>query len=68
MDKSVLKKALADSEEPTPGYLFRDIAKMTFVDANTQDKLVQYLFEKLDVKSSVHVLAKTLNVIKHLCK
>ena len=27
MDKSVLRKALADTEEPTPGYLFRDIAQ-----------------------------------------
>mgnify|MGYP001607355637 CR=1 FL=1 len=68
MDKSVLRKALADSEEPTPGYLFRDIAQMTFVDQLTQDKLIQYLLTYLDPKQSVHVLAKALRVIKHLCE
>lgn len=67
-DKSVVKKALNDSEDPTPGYLFRDIGLMTFHDGASQDKLEAYLFEKLDTKNSVHVLAKTLNVIKHLCK
>lgn len=68
MDKNLLKRALADSEEPTPGYMFRDITQWTFLDHTTQSRLVAALMEKLSPKMSVHVLAKTLRLIKHLCE
>lgn len=68
MDKSILRKALADSPDPTPGYLYPDISKMTFVDQHTQQKLIAYLMDKLNPKNSVHVLAKTLKVVKVLCE
>jgi hypothetical protein len=68
MDKAVLRKAITDGPDPTPGYLFRDITQMTFADQATQEKLVAYLMEKLNVKSSVHILAKTLKIIKVLCE
>lgn len=68
MDKSLLKRALEDTEDPTPGYMFRDIAQWTFIDHNTQAKLIAYLMDKLKPTASVHVLAKTLRVIKILCE
>lgn len=68
MDKSLLKRALEDTEEPTPGYMFRDIAQWTFIDHNTQNKLIVYLMDKMKPTTSVHVLAKTLKVIKVLCE
>eukprot|EP00760_Papus_ankaliazontas_P003924 PhM_4_TR11664/c1_g1_i3/m.64162 len=67
MDKAILKKAISDTPEPTPGYLYRDIMKMTYEDTKTQDKLVAYLLDKLK-ESSTHVLSKTLRVIKHVCQ
>eukprot|EP00331_Platyophrya_macrostoma_P013665 CAMPEP_0176414858 /NCGR_PEP_ID=MMETSP0127-20121128/5492_1 /TAXON_ID=938130 /ORGANISM="Platyophrya macrostoma, Strain WH" /LENGTH=713 /DNA_ID=CAMNT_0017794805 /DNA_START=88 /DNA_END=2230 /DNA_ORIENTATION=+ len=68
MDKGLLKRALEDTEDPTPGYMFRDIAQWTFIDHNTQTKLIAFLMDKLNPNTSVHVLAKTLKVIKVLCE
>jgi hypothetical protein len=68
MDKTLLKRATEDTEEPTPGYMFRDIAQWTFLDQATQSKLIQYLMDKLKPTASVHVLAKTLRIIKILCE
>ncbi|CUG84380.1 Hypothetical protein, putative [Bodo saltans] len=68
MDKSLLKRALEDTEDPTPGYMFRDIAQWTFIDHNTQTKLIAFLMDKLRPTASVHVLAKTLRVLKVLCE
>ena len=69
MDKSLLKRAMEDTEEPTPGYMFRDIAQWTFIDHATQMKLIGLLLEKLKPSStSVHVLAKVLRIIKILCE
>ena len=68
MDKSLFKRAVEDTPEATPGYMFRDIANWTFVDQNTQAKLVAALFDKLTPKTSVHVLAKVLRIIKIVCE
>jgi hypothetical protein len=69
MDKTLLKKATADTPEPTPGYMYRDIIAMTFVDMKTQDKVLQFLIDKIkDSSSSTHVLSKTLRIIKQLCE
>ena len=68
MDKNLLKRATEDTEDPTPGYMFRDIAQWTFLDQATQSKLIQYLMDKLKPSASVHVLAKVLRIIKILCE
>jgi hypothetical protein len=68
MNKSEFKKAVADNEAPTPGYLYRDIASWTFVDYATQLQLIKALFDKLQMKNSAFVLHKTLHLIKVLCE
>lgn len=68
MDKNLLKRATEDSDQPTPGYMFPEIAKWTFIDHHTQTKLIAALMEKLRPNASVHVLSKTLRIVKHLCE
>lgn len=68
MNKSEFKKAVADNEAPTPGYLYRDMASWTFVDYATQLQLIKALFDKLQTKSSTFVLYKALHLIKVLCE
>lgn len=68
MNKAEFKKAVADSEAPTPGYLFRDLASWTFTDYATQAQLIKALFDKLHTKNSAFVLYKALHLIAVLCE
>ncbi|KPA82044.1 hypothetical protein ABB37_03211 [Leptomonas pyrrhocoris] len=68
MNKSDFKKAVADSEAPTPGYLYRDMASWTYLDYATQLQLIKALFDKLQNKNSAFVLYKALHLIKVLCE
>ncbi|KPI82850.1 hypothetical protein ABL78_8136 [Leptomonas seymouri] len=68
MNKSEFKKAVADNEAPTPGYLYRDMASWTHVDYATRQQLIKALFDKLQTKNSAFVLHKTLHLIKVLCE
>eukprot|EP00758_Cryptobia_borreli_P006980 Tbor_TRINITY_DN5231_c2_g2::TRINITY_DN5231_c2_g2_i2::g.16517::m.16517 len=68
MDKSLLKRAIEDTPDPTPGYMFRDISNWTYIDNNTQQKLITTLLTKLTPKASVHIIAKILRIIKVLCE
>ena len=64
MDKSLVSKATADSAEPTPGYMFNEIARITHASVDACLQLENFLLKRLK-KDSVHVKLKVLRVIKH---
>ncbi|KAJ9441733.1 hypothetical protein DIPPA_30872 [Diplonema papillatum] len=66
MDKSVLKKATSDKSEPTQGHVFRDIARMSFADAKTPQKMADWLVDRLKEAKNPHQMLKTLKVIRHV--
>ncbi|PWV18305.1 hypothetical protein C3747_14g214 [Trypanosoma cruzi] len=68
MDRSLFKRAVVDSEEPTPGYIYREMAQWTFKDYNTQMKFIDALFDKLKPNTGVHALYKVLRIIKTMCE
>ncbi|KAK7198835.1 ANTH domain containing protein [Novymonas esmeraldas] len=68
MNNAEFKKAVADDEAPTPGYLFRDMASWTFLDFGTMMELVKALFSKLKMTNSAFVLFKALHLVKVLCE
>ncbi|KNH09716.1 ccaat-box dna binding protein subunit b [Perkinsela sp. CCAP 1560/4] len=70
MDKKLINRATANNEEPTPGYLFKDLIEMTYLDISSVQSLVDFLSTK--VKDSIedeesYSLIKTLKVIRQLC-
>merc|ERR1719282_1020995 len=67
MDRSVLNKATSADDAPTPGYLYTEIAKSTFVDINACQQLADYLLKKLE-RDNPHVKAKSLRIIRHVCE
>ncbi|EKF32801.1 hypothetical protein MOQ_003343 [Trypanosoma cruzi marinkellei] len=68
MDRSLFKRAVVDNEEPTPGYIYREMAQWTFKDYNTQMKFIDALFDKLKSNTGVHALYKVLRIIKTMCE
>lgn len=47
MDKAAFRKAIEDSEEPTPGYILREISQSTYADYAAQEQLLRALFDPL---------------------
>lgn len=68
MTTRALNKALANTPEPTPGYLYHDMAQLTCSDYNAHRKIVRILFNALRSSASVHVLYKALRMIRVLCE
>eukprot|EP01138_Halocafeteria_seosinensis_P014050 gb/GECG01014347.1/.p1 GENE.gb/GECG01014347.1/~~gb/GECG01014347.1/.p1 ORF type:complete len:699 (+),score=117.39 gb/GECG01014347.1/:1-2097(+) len=69
MNKSVLREAVKDDENPPPGYLYNDIAKMTHNDVTVCDKLAKYLVDTLKSnEKKANVQYRTLMTIKHVAK
>lgn len=60
----MLNRATSDKSEPTPGYLFSDIAKLTFESSEMSHDLMNYLLSRLK-KKSVHTKLKTLKILKY---
>ncbi|CAK4081498.1 unnamed protein product [Aphanomyces euteiches] len=67
MDKTVLARATEDSDSPTPGYLYGEIARMTQHSYDTCLKVQEYLIGRLK-KSKPNIKYKALQVIKHSCR
>jgi len=65
MNRSLLNKAVANNESPTPGYMFQEIAKMTLTSAEASFKIEKFLFSKL-AKGGPYVKWKALTIIKHV--
>ncbi|XP_033840861.1 AP-4 complex accessory subunit Tepsin isoform X2 [Periophthalmus magnuspinnatus] len=61
-----LMKATADDENPCPGYLFQEISKISHESLGNSQCLLEYLLERLQVKSC-HVKLKVLKIFVHLC-
>ncbi|XP_072312831.1 AP-4 complex accessory subunit tepsin [Eucyclogobius newberryi] len=61
-----LMKATADDENPCPGYLFQEIGKISHESLGYGQCLLEYLLERLQVKSC-HVKLKVLKIFVHLC-
>lgn len=66
MDRSLCAKATAENEQPTPGYMYNEIARITHASVDACRQLEEYLIKRLQ-KDSVHVKLKALRVIKHCC-
>ncbi|CAL1599096.1 unnamed protein product [Knipowitschia caucasica] len=62
----MLMKATADDDSPCPGYLFQEIGKISHVSLGYGQCLLEYLLERLQVKSC-HVKLKVLKIFVHLC-
>ena len=67
MDRSLLSKATADAADPTPGYMYNEIARITHASVDACIQLETWLLKRLK-KDSVHVKLKVLRVIKHCCQ
>ncbi|RLN99679.1 hypothetical protein DYB28_000214 [Aphanomyces astaci] len=67
MDKNVLARATEDSDSPTPGYLYGEIARMTQHSFDTCLKVQEYLIGRLK-KNKPNIKYKALQVIKHICR
>jgi hypothetical protein len=67
MDRSLVSKATADSADPTPGYMYNEIARITHASVDACVQLEAFLLKRLK-KDSVHVKLKALRVIKHCCQ
>eukprot|EP00397_Hematodinium_sp_SG-2012_P010798 GEMP01010923.1.p1 GENE.GEMP01010923.1~~GEMP01010923.1.p1 ORF type:complete len:731 (+),score=150.31 GEMP01010923.1:60-2252(+) len=67
MDRALLNKATAPDETPTPGYMYTEIAKITFAGFHACEQLEDYLLKKLP-KDNSYVKLKCLRIIKHVCE
>ena len=67
MDRSLVSKATSADADPTPGYMFNEIAKITHASADACKQLEDLLMKRLK-NSSVHVKYKVLRVTKHCCQ
>ncbi|KAL9650361.1 hypothetical protein ABK040_016428 [Willaertia magna] len=63
MEKKILTKATADSEDPTPGWMYHNIASMTKKSPQTCEEVVNWLLKRLSHKS-LNVKKKVLLLIK----
>jgi hypothetical protein len=61
----VINEACEDSSKATPGYLYKEIAEMTFESTDTCMKILELLCEKMEVTSPI-VKYKALNVVKNV--
>jgi hypothetical protein len=67
MDKNVLARATEDTDVPTPGYLYGEIARMTNHSHETSIKVQEYLVGRLKKKQH-NIKYKALQVLKHSCR
>ncbi|XP_065659119.1 uncharacterized protein LOC101234304 isoform X4 [Hydra vulgaris] len=61
----LLMKATSDSSQPTPGYLFEDIQKISYESIDYCIYMADFLIDRLK-KKSLHVKLKALQVIRYV--
>ncbi|EGD81367.1 hypothetical protein PTSG_02086 [Salpingoeca rosetta] len=61
----MLNRATSDKPDPTPGYMFTDIAKLTFESSQMSMDLMDYLLARVK-KKSVYTKIKALKILKYL--
>jgi len=67
MDKNLLSRATSYDDNPTPGYMYGEIAKMTLVSYDVCKQIEDYLVARLK-KNNHNVKYKCLMIIKHVCR
>jgi len=63
-----MMKATAADANPTPGYLYGEIAKMTNKGGDVVDKVCTFLIDRMKRSKDPNVLYKCLVVIKQTCR
>ncbi len=66
VDRSILARATSSDSSPTPGYLYGEIARMTYASHEGCIQMVAYLLKRLRKPSGV-VKLKVLNIFKQVC-
>ncbi|KAH9495813.1 hypothetical protein Btru_013367 [Bulinus truncatus] len=61
----IILKATSDDENPTPGYMLKEIKEISFESAGFSESLAEFLTDRLRQKSC-NVKVKALKLIKHL--
>jgi hypothetical protein len=67
MDKQILSKATAGTEEPTAGWMFHSIAKMTKESPTACESVIDWLMNKLG-DNNIHTKKKVLIIIKNVAQ
>eukprot|EP01129_Flabellula_baltica_P012234 TRINITY_DN5493_c0_g1_i2.p1 TRINITY_DN5493_c0_g1~~TRINITY_DN5493_c0_g1_i2.p1 ORF type:complete len:569 (-),score=136.09 TRINITY_DN5493_c0_g1_i2:7-1683(-) len=62
----IIEQATTDNDNPTPGYIYNQICQLSKKDANTCERILRYLLNKLKKQNSPAVKLKVLLVIKQL--
>eukprot|EP00978_Attheya_sp_CCMP212_P049231 scaffold634456_cov55-Attheya_sp.AAC.2 len=63
MDRSALARATDNSEAPTPGYLYKDIARNAAISPVVSGEIATYLTRRLASKSNHNIKTKCLKVL-----
>ncbi|XP_013408418.1 AP-4 complex accessory subunit tepsin [Lingula anatina] len=61
----LLEKATGDNEQPTAGYMFKEINNISYESGSHCQSLLSYLVDKLDSKS-YHVKLKVIKIMRYL--
>ncbi len=67
MDRQLLSRATENSDAPTPGYMYLDIAKNAASNPATCSEIAKYLTNRLSSKNNHNVKYKCLKVISKTC-
>lgn len=67
MDRSLLSRATENSDAPTPGYMYLDIAKNAASNPSTCADIAKYLTGRLASKNNHNIKFKCLKVISKTC-
>jgi hypothetical protein len=67
MDKQILTKATAPTEEPTAGWMFHAIAKMTKESPSACENVVDWLMHRIH-DLNAHTKKKVLIIIKNVAQ
>mmetsp|Transcript_3740 Transcript_3740/g.14659 ORF Transcript_3740/g.14659 Transcript_3740/m.14659 type:complete len:877 (-) Transcript_3740:218-2848(-) len=67
MDRSKLNRALSSDDNPTPGYLYGEIARMTQSGPDVSHQVAEYVLARLR-KGNYNTKYKALVVIKQVCR
>lgn len=67
MEKKILTKATSETEEPTPGWMFHNIASTTKKSHQACEETANWLMKRLTHKNS-HVKKKVLMIIKSVAQ
>ncbi|KAF4701220.1 AP-4 complex accessory subunit Tepsin [Perkinsus olseni] len=65
MDRGLLNRATTADAQPTPGYMYLEIAKMTYA-PNGSHQLEDYLCNKIASKDDANVKFKCLRIIRNI--